>query len=183
MLRRSAALTLLALSAFAALASIGASATRPAAPDIVSLEAYPFSAVGEVARPRGGARRPRGRVGRPLRDLVAHDRHPRREHVTNDPRRSRAGDGIPLPRRRALAERHDSPRRAGRSGPTPGPARRRRRQLLPRPMPPPRRGADPPSCSHRRCRQASRRHSRPHRPRRAPSRRGRHSWRAPRRSA
>jgi hypothetical protein len=45
MLRRSAALTLLALSAVAALASTGANATRAPAPDVVSVEAYPFSAV------------------------------------------------------------------------------------------------------------------------------------------
>jgi len=45
MLRRSAALSLLALSAFCALASSGANATRSLAPDIVAVDAYPFSAV------------------------------------------------------------------------------------------------------------------------------------------
>jgi hypothetical protein len=46
MLRRSAALSLLALSAFGALASSGANATRtPPAPDVVGIETYPFSAV------------------------------------------------------------------------------------------------------------------------------------------
>ena len=45
MLRRSAALVLLALSAVAALASSGANATQKPVPDIVSVEAYPFSAV------------------------------------------------------------------------------------------------------------------------------------------
>jgi hypothetical protein len=45
MLRRSAALSLLALSAFCALASSGPSANRPLAPDIVSVDSYPFSAV------------------------------------------------------------------------------------------------------------------------------------------
>ena len=45
MLRRSAALSLLALSAFCALASSGANATRSLAPDIISVDAYPFSAV------------------------------------------------------------------------------------------------------------------------------------------
>jgi glycosyl hydrolase family 42 (putative beta-galactosidase) len=45
MLRRSAALSLLALSAFGALASSGANATRTPVPDVVSVEAYPFSAV------------------------------------------------------------------------------------------------------------------------------------------
>jgi hypothetical protein len=45
LLRRSAALSLLALSAFGALASSGANATRTLMPDIVSVEAYPFSAV------------------------------------------------------------------------------------------------------------------------------------------
>ena len=45
MLRRSAALVLLCLSAVAALASSGANATRTPVPDIVSIETYPFSAV------------------------------------------------------------------------------------------------------------------------------------------
>jgi hypothetical protein len=45
MLRRSAALVLLCLSAFAALASSGANATRTPVPDIVAIETYPFSAV------------------------------------------------------------------------------------------------------------------------------------------
>jgi hypothetical protein len=45
MLRRSAALVLLALSAVAALASSGANATRTPVPEIVSVETYPFSAV------------------------------------------------------------------------------------------------------------------------------------------
>ena len=45
MLRRSAALSLLALGAFVALASSGANATRTPMPDIVSVETYPFSAV------------------------------------------------------------------------------------------------------------------------------------------
>lgn len=45
MLRRSAALVLLALSAVAALASSGANASRQPVPDVVSVEAYPFSAV------------------------------------------------------------------------------------------------------------------------------------------
>ena len=45
MLRRSAALSLLALSALCALASSGANATRSLAPDIISVDAYPFSAV------------------------------------------------------------------------------------------------------------------------------------------
>jgi hypothetical protein len=45
MLRRSAALSLLALSAFCALASSGANATRTPVPDVVSVETYPFSAV------------------------------------------------------------------------------------------------------------------------------------------
>jgi len=45
MLRRSAAFLLLALGAVAALASSGANATRPAVPDIVDVEARPFSAV------------------------------------------------------------------------------------------------------------------------------------------
>ena len=45
MLRRSAALSLLALGAFGALASSGANATRTPAPDVVSVETYPFSAV------------------------------------------------------------------------------------------------------------------------------------------
>ena len=45
LLRRSAALSLLALSAFGALASSGANATRTPTPDIVSVDAYPFSAV------------------------------------------------------------------------------------------------------------------------------------------
>ena len=44
LLRRSAALSLLALSAFGALASSGANATRTPTPDIVSVDAYPFSA-------------------------------------------------------------------------------------------------------------------------------------------
>jgi hypothetical protein len=45
MLRRSAALSLLALSAFGALASSGANATRTPVPDIVAVETHPFSAV------------------------------------------------------------------------------------------------------------------------------------------
>jgi hypothetical protein len=45
MLRRSAALSLLALCAFCALTSISASATRPPDADIVSVDTYPFSAV------------------------------------------------------------------------------------------------------------------------------------------
>jgi hypothetical protein len=45
MLRRSAVLSLLALGALAALASSGANATRNTAPDIVSVDAHPFSAV------------------------------------------------------------------------------------------------------------------------------------------
>src|SRR5262245_17274875 len=45
LLRRSAALSLLALSALCALASTGANATRTPVPDIVSVDAYPFSAV------------------------------------------------------------------------------------------------------------------------------------------
>jgi hypothetical protein len=45
LLRRSAALSLLALSSFGALASSGAKATRTPTPDVVSVEAYPFSAV------------------------------------------------------------------------------------------------------------------------------------------
>ena len=45
LLRRSAALSLLALSAFGALASSGANATRTPMPDIVSVDTYPFSAV------------------------------------------------------------------------------------------------------------------------------------------
>ena len=45
MLRRSAGLSLLALSAFCALASTGAPATRNPVPDVVSVETYPFSAV------------------------------------------------------------------------------------------------------------------------------------------
>jgi hypothetical protein len=45
MLRRSAALSLLALGAFCALTSISASATRPSDADIVSVDTYPFSAV------------------------------------------------------------------------------------------------------------------------------------------
>jgi hypothetical protein len=45
MLRRSAALSLLALGAFCALTSISASATRPPDADIVSVDTYPFSAV------------------------------------------------------------------------------------------------------------------------------------------
>src|SRR5687768_14236443 len=45
MLRRSAALTLLALSAFAALASSGANANRTLLPDIVAIETHPFSAI------------------------------------------------------------------------------------------------------------------------------------------
>ncbi len=45
MLRRSAALVLLALSATGAIASSGANATRNAVPDVVSVETYPFSAV------------------------------------------------------------------------------------------------------------------------------------------
>jgi hypothetical protein len=45
MLRHSAALVLLALSAVAALASSGANATRTPVPDVVSVETYPFSAV------------------------------------------------------------------------------------------------------------------------------------------
>jgi hypothetical protein len=45
LLRRSAALSLLALSAFGALLSSGANATRALAPNIVSVDTYPFSAV------------------------------------------------------------------------------------------------------------------------------------------
>src|SRR5919109_5306309 len=45
MLRRSAALTLLALSALAALAASGANANRALAPDVVAIEPHPFSAV------------------------------------------------------------------------------------------------------------------------------------------
>ena len=45
MLRRSAALILLALSVFAALASSGANANRNLVPEIVSIETHPFSAV------------------------------------------------------------------------------------------------------------------------------------------
>ena len=45
MLRRSAALVLLCLSAVATLASSGANATRTPVPEIVSIETYPFSAV------------------------------------------------------------------------------------------------------------------------------------------
>ena len=45
MLRRSAALSLLALGAFGALASSGANATRDPAADIVSVETHPFSAI------------------------------------------------------------------------------------------------------------------------------------------
>ena len=45
MLRRSVALALPVLSVLCALASSGANATRAPAPDIVSVDAYPFSAV------------------------------------------------------------------------------------------------------------------------------------------
>jgi hypothetical protein len=45
MLRRSAALTLLALSALGALATSGANANRNLVPDVVSVETHPFSAV------------------------------------------------------------------------------------------------------------------------------------------
>jgi len=45
MRRRSAALSLLGLCAFCALASISASATRPPDADIVSVDTYPFSSV------------------------------------------------------------------------------------------------------------------------------------------
>jgi hypothetical protein len=45
MLRRTSALLLVALSAVCALASAGANATRTPAPDVVSVETYPFSAV------------------------------------------------------------------------------------------------------------------------------------------
>jgi hypothetical protein len=54
MLRHSAALVLLALSAVAALASSGASATRAPVPDIVSVETYPFSAVVKWRVPDAG---------------------------------------------------------------------------------------------------------------------------------
>jgi len=54
MLRRSAALTLLALSAFAALASSGAKATRSVVPDIVAIEPHPFSAVVKWRVPEAG---------------------------------------------------------------------------------------------------------------------------------
>ena len=54
MLRRSAALVLLCLSAFAALASSGANATRTPVPDIVSVETYPFSAVVKWRVPDAG---------------------------------------------------------------------------------------------------------------------------------
>jgi hypothetical protein len=54
MLRRSAALVLLCLSAFAALASSGANATRTSVPDIVSVETYPFSAVVKWRVPDAG---------------------------------------------------------------------------------------------------------------------------------
>jgi hypothetical protein len=53
MLRRSAALTLLVLSAFCALASSGANATRTPTPDIVSVDSYPFSAVVKWHVPEG----------------------------------------------------------------------------------------------------------------------------------
>ncbi len=54
MLRRSAALVLLAVSAVAALASSGANATRASVPDIVSVETYPFSAVVKWRVPDAG---------------------------------------------------------------------------------------------------------------------------------
>ena len=54
MLRRSAVLTLLALSATAALASSGANATRVTVPDIVSVETYPFSAIVKWSVPDAG---------------------------------------------------------------------------------------------------------------------------------
>lgn len=54
MLRRSAALSLLALSAIGALASSGANATRTPAPDILSVDAYPFSAVVKWRVPDAG---------------------------------------------------------------------------------------------------------------------------------
>jgi hypothetical protein len=54
MLRRSAALTLLALSAAAAVASSGANATRVSVPDIVSVETHPFSAIVKWRVPDAG---------------------------------------------------------------------------------------------------------------------------------
>ena len=60
-----------------------------------------------MARAGRGARRARSRSGRPLRHLVAHERHPRRGHVAHDARRPGARDRVPLPRRGALAERAD----------------------------------------------------------------------------
>jgi hypothetical protein len=54
MLRRSAALVLLCLSAFAALASSGANATRTSVPDIVSVETHPFSAIVKWRVPDAG---------------------------------------------------------------------------------------------------------------------------------
>jgi len=54
MLRRSAALTLLALSTLAALAASGANATRTTVPDIVAVETYPFSAVVKWRVPDAG---------------------------------------------------------------------------------------------------------------------------------
>ena len=54
MLRRSAAFTLLALSAFAALASSGANANRNLLPDVVAVETYPFSAVVKWRVPDSG---------------------------------------------------------------------------------------------------------------------------------
>ena len=54
MLRRSAALVLLALSAVAALASSGANATRTAAPDIIDVDTYPFSAIVKWRVPDAG---------------------------------------------------------------------------------------------------------------------------------
>jgi hypothetical protein len=54
MLRRSAALVLLCLSAVAALASSGANATRTPVPDIVSIETNPFSAVVKWRVPDAG---------------------------------------------------------------------------------------------------------------------------------
>jgi hypothetical protein len=54
MLRRSAALVLLALSSIAALASSGANATRTPVPDILSVDTYPFSAVVKWRVPDAG---------------------------------------------------------------------------------------------------------------------------------
>jgi len=54
MLRRSAALVLLCLSAFAALATSGANATRTPVPDIVSVETHPFSAIVKWRVPDAG---------------------------------------------------------------------------------------------------------------------------------